>query len=91
MYKYDSVNPMRKDCTMNKQLLPCPFCGAGETIIKENGKVWMGSHYGEPSSVSVHHYCEPVVGQPHRGLERVGKDRQSAINAWNLRTPIIKI
>ena len=68
-------------------LLPCPFCGAGTTDILENGKIWLGMKYGEPSSVSVFHNCDGPIGQPHRPIERVGKDQASAIAAWNRRTP----
>jgi hypothetical protein len=68
------------------ELLPCPFCGAGTTTIKENGKVWAGTKWGAPNSVSVQHWCEPVEGQPSRMLERVGRDEASAIAAWNLRS-----
>jgi hypothetical protein len=64
---------------------PCPFCGAGTTEIQENGRVWNGRGYGEPSSVSVRHWCDPIEGQPSRMIERVGRDRESAIAAWNRR------
>ena len=66
-------------------LAPCPFCGAGATSIRENGKVWLGTRYSEPSSVSVLHHCEIVEGQPLRAIERVGRDRASALAAWNRR------
>jgi hypothetical protein len=66
-------------------LLPCPFCGGGQTEIRENGKVWSGMRYSAPSSVSVFHHCDKPPGQPHRAIERVGRDLESAIAAWNLR------
>lgn len=68
-----------------EELRPCPFCGAGTSQIVENGKVWSGMRYGEPSSVSVMHWCRQVAGQPSRTIERVGKDRESAVLAWNTR------
>lgn len=68
-------------------LLPCPFCGAGETSIFENGKMWLGMKYSEPSSVSVRHHCPQIDGQPSRMIERVGRDHASAAEAWNRRTP----
>lgn len=71
--------------TDRELLKPCPFCGAGETQIRENGRVWLGTRYGTPSSVSVWHWCAPVDGQPNRGIERVGRDHASAVDAWNLR------
>ena len=68
------------------ELLPCPFCGAGTTDIRENDRPWLGTRYGDPSSVSVRHWCEPIEGQPSRMIERVGRDRAAAIAAWNMRT-----
>jgi hypothetical protein len=67
-------------------LLPCPFCGAGATHIKEGGKVWSGMAYGAPCSVSVIHWCPDIDGQPSRRIERIGRDEESAIAAWNRRT-----
>jgi len=69
------------------KLLPCPFCGAGETTIFENGKMWLGMKFSEPSSVSVRHHCPQIDGQPSRMIERVGRDHQSAVAAWNTRAP----
>lgn len=66
-------------------LLPCPFCGAGETRIEPGTRVWMGTRYGEPASYSVRHWCGKVDGQPSRMIERVGRDEASAIAAWNRR------
>ena len=72
--------------TQEPELLPCPFCGAGITSVRENGKVWNGQRYSEPSSVSIWHHCEPIAGQPNRGIERVGRDLASAVAAWNMRS-----
>lgn len=67
-------------------LKPCPFCGAGETGIVENGRMWTGMRYGDPVSVSVRHFCPPTPGQPSpRLIERCGRDLESAIAAWNHR------
>ena len=67
------------------RLLPCPFCGAGTMQIIENGKIWAGHKFSEPTSVSVRHWCEPILGQPSRMLERIGRDTESAVAAWNMR------
>lgn len=67
------------------RLLPCPFCGGGQTEIRENGRVWSGMRYSEPVSVYVFHHCDTPEGQPHRAIERVGRDLESAIAAWNMR------
>lgn len=69
-----------------ERLLPCPFCGAGETEITENGKTWTGMKYSAPVSVSVRHWCERIEGQPSRMIERIGRDTESAIAAWNMRS-----
>jgi hypothetical protein len=66
-------------------LKPCPFCASGVTHIRPLGRVWLGMKYSEPSSVEIMHHCDPVVGQPSRSLTRVGRDVQSAVDAWNTR------
>lgn len=71
----------------DETLMPCPFCGAGITHIRENGKLWTGQRYSDPTSVSVLHHCEPVDGQPSLVIERVGRDMESAVAAWNRRAP----
>lgn len=71
---------------MKTELLPCPFCGGGTTELTPNGRVWLGMRYSEPSSVSVRHWCEPIEGQPSRMIERIGRDEESAVRMWNMRT-----
>jgi len=73
------------DDTPIPTLKSCPFCGAGDTQIKDGSRVWSGMKYGEPSSVSVVHWCPATPGQPSRMIERIGRDRASAIEAWNRR------
>lgn len=70
---------------MSAQLKPCPFCGAGETTIVAGTRVWNGMRYGQPSSVSVKHWCTKIDGQPSRMIERIGRDEESALAAWNQR------
>lgn len=69
-------------------LKPCPFCGAGETMLHVNKGTWNGQRYGEPVSVEVRHWCEPEDGQPARMVARVGRDEESAIAAWNRRAAL---
>lgn len=68
------------------ELKLCPWCAAGETIIHENKGTWTGRGYGEPVSVEVRHWCPEEAGQPSRMITRIGRDRESAIAAWNRRT-----
>ena len=67
-----------------KRLLPCPFCGGGITEFKGNGAVWTGMKYSEPISVSVRHWCAEIQG-PSRSIERIGRDKEQAIERWNMR------
>ena len=67
------------------ELLHCPFCGAGTTRVVMNGQTWTGTKYSDPISVSVVHHCDPIEGQPSRQIERIGRDAESAIAAWNRR------
>jgi hypothetical protein len=66
-------------------LSPCPFCAGGVTSIRPLGRIWMGMKYSEPSSIEIMHHCDPVPGQPSRPIVRVGRDIDSAVNAWNKR------
>ncbi len=70
-------------------LLPCPFCGEGETEIREN-TMWSGQSQ-VILSVSIRHFCPRELGQPTRAIERIGRDRESAIKAWNQRAPSPKL
>lgn len=73
-----------------QELKPCPFCGAGETMIHVNQGTWTGRGYGEPVSVEVRHWCKEEPGQPSRAIIRVGRDEASAMAAWNRRPASIE-
>ena len=67
------------------ELKPCPFCGGSNTLIEPGGRVWAGTRWGEPTSYKVIHWCLVPLGQPTRRIERVGRDIESAVKAWNER------
>jgi hypothetical protein len=73
---------------MTEELKPCPWCGAGKTDIHPNGRMWTGQRLSEPTSVSIRHWCDDVPGQPHRMIERVGRDEAGAVEAWNRRAAL---
>jgi hypothetical protein len=65
------------------ELKPCPFCGAGDTQIKES-KMWTGMR-NQIISATVMHWCSKDEGQPQSVMQIAGKDRESAIAKWNSR------
>lgn len=67
------------------RLIPCPFCGAGTTIFSPSGSIWLGMRNSEPVSVSVRHWCTALPG-PSRMIERIGRDKEQAIERWNMRS-----
>lgn len=73
---------------MNETLKPCPFCGAGETDIKENLLNRMPDMSGKPSpviSVEVRHWCAKAPGLLRQHITLAGRERADAIAAWNRR------
>lgn len=66
---------------MSDQLKSCPFCGGGETHVRES-TFWTGMR-NEVVSANVMHWCERQEGQPQSVLQLVGRDRESAIAIWN--------
>lgn len=69
--------------TNESRLVPCPFCGEGETQIRENTH-WTGQR-STIISVEILHWCDNPETN-HRSLLRVkGKTEQEAITRWNRR------
>ena len=68
-----------------KDLLPCPFCGAGVFAMNKT-KHWTGMR-SITLSVSIEHTC---IGNRENGVERLtivskGKTLDDAIRIWNTR------
>jgi hypothetical protein len=62
-------------------LLPCPFCGSGETYVREAAH-WTGKRNVVISATIMHH-CE---GKPMQNLLQVkGKTAEDAALKWNTR------
>lgn len=68
---------------MTEELLPCPFCGSGETRFDENNH-WTGMK-SVLTSVEIIHWCpsEHVINR--RTIVVKGKTREQAIELWNRR------
>lgn len=69
-------------------LLPCPFCGGGETIVQEGSKPFPRLKYRQPTSVVVMHRCTSSKDARACTVTLVGPDRASAIAAWNQRAEL---
>lgn len=64
-------------------LSPCPFCGAGETIL-EVKTYWTGMR-SEPTHTEIKHWCNKgTIDGAYLTIK--GKTEQSAIDRWNHRS-----
>jgi hypothetical protein len=70
----------------NEMLLPCPFCAAGITNIRDQSH-WTGMR-SSIISVSVVHWCPRAEGQLQNFFEVKAKTREGAISKWNERKTI---
>lgn len=69
---------------LRQELLPCPFCGAGETRIDE--KVFWTGRSNTIISVTVMHWCPRSPLQSL--LQLTAKTREEAIALWNRRSAL---
>ena len=67
----------------DKELLPCPFCGAGQTLLRPE-TFWTGMS-NKLVSVTVQHWCEKEDGNLQSVLQVKRKTQEEAIAAWNTR------
>lgn len=74
----------------NSELKNCPFCGTlNETFIETNylnKQPRMDGKLSAIISVDIRHWCPNIPGNPsQRVIIKTGRDRQSAIDIWNMR------
>ena len=69
---------------MNEQLKPCPFCGAGETIVEPDSKAWTGTKWSG-LSYQVLHWCKESEGVIGSMIVKRSRTKQGAIDKWNSR------
>ena len=68
---------------MDERLIPCPFCGAGETQIRPN-TYWTGMR-SQIISVEVRHWCEETTGVRGSSVTMRAQTEDEAIAKWNKR------
>lgn len=71
------------DSLTSDSLLPCPFCGAGQTLIKPN-TYWTGMK-SEVISVEVRHWCDETTGIRGSNVTMRAKTQAEAVEKWNRR------
>lgn len=69
---------------IHEKLKPCPFCGAGQTLLKPE-TLWTGMS-NKLVSVTVQHWCEKEDGNLQSFLQVKRKTQEEAIAAWNTRS-----
>ena len=68
-------------------LLPCPFCGAGETRIDEQ-TYWTGMR-SQVSSVNLRHFCADADDAFVKASITIrARTREQAAAAWNTRAAL---
>lgn len=68
-------------------LLPCPFCGGGETQLQDN-TIWNGGLRPDTLvSVTLRHWCVRAQGELPKYIEFREKTQDAVIAKWNTRVP----
>jgi hypothetical protein len=68
-------------------LKPCPFCGGGETDIRESRLAPRMNGPGAVIAVEVAHWCNRPPGVVAAHFSIRARTREDAVAAWNRRTP----
>lgn len=70
------------------ELLPCPFCGEADILVKENYNPGVRINSKDRIvSVDMYHYC-PSIGLPRRSIRVTGRDYAEAAKTWNTRAAL---
>ena len=73
------------------ELLPCPFCGGGNTTIEGKGQIWRGvKGYSDPQWYQLNHYGKLSATDdfPRCSVEFRCRTEAKAIEAWNTRAAL---
>ncbi len=73
---------------MSEELKPCPFCGGEPELSETRLHPRMDGKPSAVISVEVRHWCTRLDGNIHNFINFRGRDKASAIAAWNRRAPI---
>ena len=68
------------------ELLPCPFCGAGETIMSEKHMPPRMSGPGQLISVEIRHWCQKYgYGLSRLNVCIAAQTHEAVVLMWNTR------
>jgi hypothetical protein len=71
---------------MSDELMPCLYCGAGETHVQERRLSPTMEGPGALVSVVIYHHCEPL--KAHTAMREIrARDHTSAVAEYNRRLP----
>jgi hypothetical protein len=66
-------------------LLPCPFCGGGQTWIDKNYLSPTMKGQGSLISATIRHQCAKTPGVVGASIQFRGREIEDAVRAWNER------
>lgn len=72
---------------MSETLKPCPFCGAGDTLLEPDSKYWTGIS-DTVLSYRVIHWCAEGEGVRGSMVKMKAKTEPEAAAKWNARAAV---